>query len=51
MKKRKQYPMDGPPLHIQKLMKNPRKNRDELRAWAASNKSMRPETLAICYLK
>ena len=45
-KSAKQYPMSGPPLHIQQLMERPQHNKAELRQWAKSNKSMRPETLA-----
>lgn len=43
--------MNGPSLHIQRLMESPRKNRAELLAWAKSHATMRPETLAIVNLK
>ena len=46
-RKPKQYPMNGPSLHIQKLMERPITNRDELRKWAKAHPTMRPETLAI----
>ena len=51
MKTPKKYPMNGPSLHIQRLMESPRKNRDELKAWAKSKPEMRSETLAIVHLK
>jgi hypothetical protein len=46
-RKPKQYPMNGPSLHIQSLMERPKRNRDELKAWAKHHPTMRPETLAI----
>jgi hypothetical protein len=46
-RKPKQYPMNGPSLHIQALMERPKRNRDELKAWARHHPTMRPETLAI----
>jgi len=49
-RKKRNYPMDGPPRHIQALMERPRTNRKELKAWAKDNKNMRPETLAIIEL-
>ena len=47
MKAKKKYPMDGPPLHIQRLMMSPNSNKKELREWAKANPKMRPETLAV----
>lgn len=51
MKTAKRYPMNGPNIHIQQLMQQPRKNSVELRKWAKAHPDMRPETRAICYLK
>lgn len=52
MKKQpKKYPMNGPSLHIQRLMESPRRNADELKSWAKSKPEMRSETLAIISLK
>jgi len=50
-KRKKQYPMDGPPVRIQKLMMQPRKNHAELSDWLKSNPNTRPETAALCKLK
>jgi hypothetical protein len=46
-KKPKQYPMNGPSLHIQALMERPLTNKAALRKWAKANPTMRPETLAV----
>jgi hypothetical protein len=46
-RKPKQYPMNGPALHIQALMERPKRNRDELQKWAEHHPTMRTETLAI----
>jgi len=47
MKHKKQYPMNGPSLQIQRLIESPTANRELLREWAKSvEKTMRPETLA-----
>jgi hypothetical protein len=46
-RKPKQYPMNGPSLHIQALMERPQRNKQALRDWAKSHPTMRPETLAI----
>jgi hypothetical protein len=40
------YPVNGPSLRIQNLMKRPQANKKELRLWAKANPQMRPETLA-----
>lgn len=50
-KKKKSFPMDGPPLHIQRLMMSPRRNRDELKRYFRDYPGMRPETLAVLDLK
>ena len=39
--------MNGPSLHIQRLMEHPMRNAEELRKWANRHAEMRPETLAI----
>lgn len=46
-KSEKQYPMNGPSLHIQRLMERPNHNKTELRRWKKAHPTMRPETLAI----
>jgi hypothetical protein len=52
MKKQpKKYPMDGPPIRIQRLMMQPRKNHAELAEWLKSNPNTRPETAQLCKLK
>ncbi len=43
--------MNGPSLHIQRLMESPRKNKAEIKQWADAKPNMRPETLAITNLK
>lgn len=43
-RKKKVFPMDGPPRHVQALMESPRRNAAQLRAWLKENKHMRPET-------
>jgi hypothetical protein len=43
--KPKKYPMDGPPLHVQRMMLNPTNHRGELKSWAKSNPNIRRETL------
>jgi len=50
-KRPKKFPMDGPPLHIQRLMMSPRRNREELVKYFAANPGMRPETAAVLNLK
>lgn len=50
-KKKKNYPMDGPPRHIQVLMQHPKRNRKELKEWYKANKNMRVETLQAAGLK
>lgn len=43
-KHHKNYPMDGPPRHIQRLMERPRQHASELKKWLKDNPNMRPET-------
>ncbi len=53
MKKyKKQYPVDGPPLIVQKWMQSPRTYRKELAKWAKEMEGkMRKETLDACLPK
>ena len=49
-KQPKKYPMDGPPLRIQKLMMQPKKNYVELALWLKVNPNTRTETAQLCKL-
>lgn len=52
MKRRqKQYPMDGPNMEIQRLMEQPRRNAGRLRKYFKDRPNMRPETVAVAYLR
>lgn len=50
-KRPKQYPMDGPPQRIQRLMQSPSKNHKELFSWLKDNPQTRQETAALCLRK
>ena len=49
-RKQKNYPMNGPSLHIQRLMERPRANRQELRVYF-HGRNMRNETAALATIK
>lgn len=51
MKRKKQYPMDGPSIEVQRLMERPRANHDRLKSYFGDRHNIRRETLAILDLK
>lgn len=50
-RKPKRYPMNGPSLHIQRLMQSPQRNHKELSEWLKMHPEMRQETAALCKIK
>jgi hypothetical protein len=50
-KGKKRYPMDGPPMRIQRLMQSPQRNHKELFSWLKENPGTRPETAELCKKK